>query len=196
MVASFTALIAGASLDELITNVDFMRNCMSSTVSDARHRPGFKQCLSDTGDFLLPIFSLPKALDPFITLFLHGLLNGSQGIREASADGLSDVLAATDSASLKPYLIKTTGPLIRVLGDRFPSDVKAAILRTLSILLEKGGAGLKAFAPQLQTTFVKSLSDPSKQVRSRAVRALGQVMVRIYTLYSMYTYIVCYAYRI
>jgi hypothetical protein len=28
---------------------------------------------------------------------------------------------------LKPYLIKTTGPLIRVLGDRFPSNIKGTI---------------------------------------------------------------------
>lgn len=36
--------------------------------------------------------------------------------------------------------------------------------QTLCILLDKGGVGLKAFVPQLQTTFVKSLSDPAKQV--------------------------------
>ena len=71
----------------------------------------------------------------------------------------------TDPAALKPYLIKTTGPLIRVVGDRFPSGVKAAILQTLCILLERGGASLKAFVPQLQTTFVKNLNDPMKQVR-------------------------------
>jgi hypothetical protein len=79
----------------------------------------------------------------------------------------------TETPLLKPYLIKTTGPLIRVVGDRFPSNVKFAILETLSILLQKGGIGLKAFVPQLQTTFVKSLSDPSKQVRTRASSCLG-----------------------
>lgn len=35
---------------------------------------------------------------------------------------------------------------------------------------------LKAFAPQLQTTFVKALSDPSKQTRSKAILALGKLM--------------------
>jgi hypothetical protein len=43
-------------------------------------------------------------------------------------------------------------------------------------LLEKGGASLKAFAPQLQTTFVKSLSDPSREVRLRGGTALGKLM--------------------
>lgn len=49
--------------------------------------------------------------------------------------------------------------------------------QTLGILLDKGGVSLKAFAPQLQTTFVKALSDPSKQTRSKAVHALGKLMI-------------------
>jgi hypothetical protein len=49
-------------------------------------------------------------------------------------------------------------------------------LKTLSVLIDKGGISLKAFAPQLQTTFVKSLSDPSKQVRIRSGIALGKLM--------------------
>ena len=35
---------------------------------------------------------------------------------------------------------------------------------------------LKAFAPQLQTTLVKSLGDATKQVRARAATGLGQLM--------------------
>ncbi len=44
------------------------------------------------------------------------------------------------------------------------------------MLLEKGGASLKAFVPQLQTTFVKSLNDPSREVRLRGGVALGKMM--------------------
>ncbi len=46
----------------------------------------------------------------------------------------------------------------------FP-QVKAAILHTLGTLIQKAGAGLKPFVPQLQTTFLKCLSDPSDLVR-------------------------------
>lgn len=164
MVDALTALVNASQLDNLMRHIDFMRNCMTSTCSDARHRPGMSELLAPSGSssapnsFILPIFSTPKALDPFVALLLHALLNGSANIRESAADGLTEVLASTDAVALKPYLIKVTGPLIRVLGDRYPSEVKAAILRALSVLLDKGGAGLKAFAPQLQTTFVKNLA--------------------------------------
>ena len=33
--------------------------------------------------------------------------------------------------ALKPYFVKITGPLIRVVADKFPWAVKAAILKTL-----------------------------------------------------------------
>ena len=51
------------------------------------------------------------------------------------------------------------GPLIRIIGDRFAWEIKAAILRTLGLLIAKAGGGLKPFVPQLQTTFLKCLAD-------------------------------------
>ena len=59
-------------------------------------------------------------------------------------------------------MVKITGPFIRIVGDRFPWQVKAAILTTLGILLDAAKMTLKPFLPQLQTTFVKSLKDPTK----------------------------------
>lgn len=55
-------------------------------------------------------------------------------------------------------------PLIRILGDRFPWQVKSAILSTLTIIITKGGIALKPFLPQLQTTFVKCLQDNNRSV--------------------------------
>lgn len=42
--------------------------------------------------------------------------------------------------------------------------------------MHKGSTSLKAFVPQLQTTFVKSLNDPVREVRGRAGKALGQLL--------------------
>ena len=165
-------------LDELIKHIEFMRSCIASTASDARHRGDRTDSLVDpvTGEFTLPLFAISKAVEPLLNIFIHGLMNGSPLLREQSADGIGELAAMCPLNNLKPYLIKTTGPLIRVVGDRFPSDVKSAILNTLTILLDKGNVALKAFAPQLQTTFVKSLNDSSKSVRGKAAEALGKLM--------------------
>ena len=61
------------------------------------------------------------------------------------------------------------GPLIRIIGDRFAWQVKAAILHTLGLLIGKAGPGLKPFVPQLQTTFLKCLSDQVTLASSRIV---------------------------
>jgi hypothetical protein len=75
-----------------------------------------------------------------------------------------------------PVIVKLTGPLLRVVGDRNPASVKIAILKTLERVLTKGGPTLRAFVPQFQTTFVKALQDPSRQVRLEAIQALSLLM--------------------
>jgi hypothetical protein len=75
-----------------------------------------------------------------------------------------------------PFIIKVTGPLLRIVGDRNPSAVKIAIIKTLGLILLKGGPALRAFVPQFQTTFLKALSDPSRQVRVEAIKSLALLM--------------------
>lgn len=102
---------------------------------------------------------------------------GSPTIREVSASGLGEVISLTSNKCLAgPVIIKMTGPLLRVVGDRNPANVKIGILKTLGLILVKGGPALRAFVPQFQTTFVKALSDPSRQVRVEAIKALSLLM--------------------
>ncbi|KAG0051009.1 translational activator of GCN4 [Gryganskiella cystojenkinii] len=122
----------------------------------------------------LPGFCLPKGIAPLLPIFLQGLMNGSNSIREASALAIGDLIQRTSADALKPFVTQITGPLIRIVGDRHPGEVKSAILSTLSLLLQKVPAHLKPFLPQLQRTFIKSLTDPtSATVRTRAAAALS-----------------------
>jgi hypothetical protein len=170
---ALSALVKSVPAEPLLNQLDFIRSCIASTASDAKFRSGGNALLNEQGELELPIFSLPKALEPFMSIYNHGLVNGSPEKREACANAMGELFLMTSPAAMKPYLIKTTGPLIRVVGDRFPSSVKSAILSTLAVLLRKGGVALKAFAPQLQTTFVKALNDPSRQTRQHAAIGLG-----------------------
>lgn len=117
-------------------------------------------------------------------------MSGSADTREQAADGIGELIDVTSESSLKPFVVPITGysihmtselslsilltlvdtdvylslcsPLIRIIGDRFPWQVKSAILGTLGIMISKGGAALKPFLPQLQTTFIKCLQDNSR----------------------------------
>uniref|UniRef100_A0A0G4FAB6 TOG domain-containing protein n=1 Tax=Chromera velia CCMP2878 TaxID=1169474 RepID=A0A0G4FAB6_9ALVE len=126
-------------------------------------------------DFTLPGLSLKNGLEPFLTAYQHALMQGSNELRERAAQALGQLVSHTEEAALKPYVVKTTGPLIRIAGDRFPPVVKAAILDTLLVLLQRGGANMKPFLPQLQTTFVKSLGDTAEAVREKGASALASL---------------------
>lgn len=56
----------------------------------------------------------------------------------------------TGAEALKPSVVNITGPLIRILGDRFAWTLKVAVLDTLSMLLVKvrvGGVGASVWSP-------------------------------------------------
>ncbi|KAG0169361.1 translational activator of GCN4 [Apophysomyces sp. BC1015] len=119
-------------------------------------------------------FCLPKGIGAILPIYLQGLMYGSAESREQSALGVGELIDRTSSDALKPFVTQITGPLIRIIGDRYPPQVKTAILQTLSLLLAKVPMHLKPFLPQLQRTFIKSLSDVSSAVvRSRASSALN-----------------------
>lgn len=90
----------------------------------------------------------------------QGVLQGASAeLRQLAAEGLGELVEATSTETLRPFVVQITGPLIRIVGDRFPWEIKAAILATLGGLLQKSGVALKPFVPQLQTTFLKCLPD-------------------------------------
>ncbi len=161
------ALDAHIGAESLSAHISFARGVLSSVVREMKQQ-------GDT--VFLPGLNISCGLEPWLPMFQYGLLNGSADTREMAARGIGDLVQSTQVEFLKPFLIKLTGPLIRVAGDRFQGNSKAAIIESLSILLEKGGLAMKPFAPQLQTTFFKSLADPSPSARAAAGAALRQLV--------------------
>lgn len=121
---------------------------------------------------------IPKGPMCILPIFLQGLMYASSGEREAAALAIGDVIDRCEPASLKPLVTQIAGPLIRTIGERFSPDVKSAILYTLNKLLNTIPQFLKPFLPQLQRTFIKSLSDPTSNasMQARAARALGTLI--------------------
>jgi len=64
-------------------------------------------------------------------------LNGRADVKEQAALGMGEVISLSTEAALKPSVIHITGPLIRILGDRYGPEVKIAVLDTLTLLLMK-----------------------------------------------------------
>ncbi|KAI8927350.1 armadillo-type protein [Entophlyctis helioformis] len=165
-------LVSWQALDALVKRIK--KDDMDKFVQVARR--GVRDAEIGVGyEAEIPGYNLPKGISPILPIFLQGLMYGSPDTREQSALGISDLVSRTSEASLKPYVTQITGPLIRVIGDRFPSGVKSAILSTMAALLRRVPAMLKPFLPQLQRTFVKALSDATgtTSMRDRAARCLS-----------------------
>ncbi|GJQ71586.1 hypothetical protein Trydic_g11289 [Trypoxylus dichotomus] len=150
---------------------------LSSYVSDVRQAVRFAVSdMKGTSD-LLPGFCLPKGILPILPIFREAILNGDGDEKEAAAQGLGEVIKVTNAQALQPSVVAITGPLIRILGDRFSPNVKIAVLETLALLLAKVGVMLKQFLPQLQTTFLKALNDQHRMVRLKSANALSYLIM-------------------
>ncbi|KAJ4721119.1 translational activator GCN1 [Melia azedarach] len=165
---ALSRVIGSVPKEVLPSYVKLVRDAISTSRDKERRK-------KKGGTILIPGFCLPKALQPLLPIFLQGLISGSAELREQAALGLGELIEVTSEQALKEFVIPITGPLIRIIGDRFPWQVKSAILSTLSIMIRKGGMALKPFLPQLQTTFIKCLQDNTRTVRSSAALALGKL---------------------
>jgi len=74
---------------------------------------------------------------PILPIFREGILNGAAEVKESAAVGLTEMIRRTSSDALKTSVVNITGPLIRILGDRYSHGVKVAMLDTLTLLLTK-----------------------------------------------------------
>uniref|UniRef100_A0A3Q3F6D5 GCN1 activator of EIF2AK4 n=1 Tax=Kryptolebias marmoratus TaxID=37003 RepID=A0A3Q3F6D5_KRYMA len=84
----------------------------------------------------LPGFCLPKkGVTCILSVLREGVLTGSPEQKEEAAKALGGVIRLTSSEALRPSVVNITGPLIRILGDRFAWTVKTALLETLTLLL-------------------------------------------------------------
>ncbi|XP_035228033.1 eIF-2-alpha kinase activator GCN1-like [Stegodyphus dumicola] len=145
-------------------------------VSDVRQAVRFAASDLKPGE-LLPGFCLQKGITPILPIFREAILNGVAEDKEQAAQGLGEVIKLTSADALKPSVVHITGPLIRILGDRYNWPIKVAFLETLALLLAKVGMMLKPFLPQLQTTFLRSLSDGNRTVRLRSASALSYLIL-------------------
>ncbi|OLY81848.1 Translational activator GCN1 [Smittium mucronatum] len=121
----------------------------------------------------IPGFNVPKGITSLLSLYTHGLLEGSDEVKKISVLSISNLVQFTENDYLKPSITAITGPLIRIVGDRISPDVRSVVIQALGSLLQTVPQYLKPFLPQLQRTFVKYLSDNDQYIRTQSQDALS-----------------------
>ena len=120
------------------------------------------------------------------------LLTVSADEKELVGQTIADLVRLSSQAGLKSSVVTITGPIIRILGDRYSSGIRSVMFEALNSLIEKVirirtviiesivlyqfliyrflqcGVLIKPFVPQIQTTVSRAFSDPVRIVRVKA----------------------------
>lgn len=87
-------------------------------------------------------------------------MHGSVKIRVDSAFCFKYLIDFASPVAIKTEVIKICGALIRVVNDKFPSELKIQIFFSLRLMLVKASAMVRAMVAQLQTTLLRAFADP------------------------------------
>lgn len=155
--------------DDLKNNIGAIRDAVR-TLNMEMKKAGVTPSVGAVG-----LKSRKKAFDPFWPLLKEGLTRTQADVRESTANAILDLVKLLDPASFKPSLISVVGGLIRALGDKWASKVKSATINCASEIVAKSGVMCKAFVPQLQTVFCKSLLDVELKTRKHAAAAISNL---------------------
>lgn len=89
---------------------------------------------------------------------------------------ICDLVQYAPAKNVRLYALQVTGPLIRIIGDKYSPELRTTFYRALNLLLSKSGDALRPFLPQLQTTFIRALKDGCKGVREQGGQALVHII--------------------
>ena len=89
---------------------------------------------------------------------------------------VGDLVQYAPAQNIRLYALQITGPLIRIIGDKYTPEIRVLLFRALNLLLSKSGDALRPFLPQLQTTFIRALKDSTKGVRVEGGQALVHII--------------------
>ena len=93
----------------------------------------------------------------------NGLLYGEDKILTCKL--ISDIIHYCPRKNLKPYIMKLIGPIIRVSNEKISSQTKEKLMENAKNLILKVKEDIKAVSPQLQSVFLKTLTDCSNKTK-------------------------------
>jgi hypothetical protein len=100
-----------------------------------------------------------------------------------ASDYVQKIIEFSTREIIKPYIMKFNGPLIRILSEKLSPMIKEKILDNIKSIIIKSKDDIKGISPQLQSVFIKTLSDTSMENCERAQMKAGENIMRLLQFY-------------
>jgi len=120
-------------------------------------------------------------MDSLLFFVQHSLLYTEN--KFLASDYVQTIIDYTTREILKPYIMKFNGPLIRILSEKLSPLIKEKILDNIKSIIIKSKEDIKGISPQLQSVFIKTLSDTSQENCERAQLKAGENILRLLQYY-------------
>lgn len=93
----------------------------------------------------IALFHVVKGVECLLPILQNSLFHGPPDTREMAAKSYRNILIHTESKFIEKFVVNMAGPLIRVVGERVPTELKVEAHKALFLLMQKGKARMKVF---------------------------------------------------
>ena len=120
-------------------------------------------------------------MDNLLFTIQNGLLFGEDKLLACNL--VNEVINHSSRQNLKPYIMKMVGPIIRILSEKIPPQIKEKLMDNAKALITKSKEDIKGISPQLQSVFIKALTDSTVQSCERFQIKAGENIIRLLQYY-------------
>ena len=120
-------------------------------------------------------------MDNLLFTIQNGLLFGEDKL--LSCNLVNEVINHSTRQNLKPYIMKMVGPIIRILSEKISPQIKEKLMDNAKSLIMKSKDDIKGISPQLQSVFLKALTDSTVQTCERFQIKAGENIIRLLQYY-------------
>jgi len=120
-------------------------------------------------------------MDHLLFLVQNSLLYSEN--KKMASDYVQKVIDYTSKQTMKGYIMKMIGPMIRILSEKFSPQIKESVLDNVKSLIIKSKEDIKGISPQLQSVLIKTLTDTSQSNSERAQLKAGENIMRLLQYY-------------
>ena len=166
-------------ITEKSSKIDIIIESFLININELEHKLSYNE--DEANKILSNKFKI--MMDQILFTIQNGLLYGDK--KSLSCELVNVIINHSTRENLKPYIMKIIGPIIRILSEKISPEIKEKLMDNSKILIMKSKEDIKGISPQLQSVFLKTLTDISNisNTSERYQIKAGENIIRLLQYY-------------